>query len=86
MVGSANGRSMIASTVFLPRNSSRTSTHASAVPKTALMATTISEMTSVSRRAATVCSFVIVSQNAAQPPSPAFQASAAIGRATTMPR
>ena len=37
IVGSANGRSMTELTSFLPRKSSRTSVHASAVPKNALI-------------------------------------------------
>ena len=41
----------------LPGNSSRTSTQASIVPKTALMTTTITEMISVSLIAATASGF-----------------------------
>ena len=53
IVGSANGRSMIALTTRLPRKSSRTSTQAISVPMTALIAVTTSEMSSVNRSAAT---------------------------------
>ena len=53
IVGSANGRSMIALTMLLPGSESRTSTQAISVPVTALIATTISEMANVSFSAAT---------------------------------
>ena len=53
IVGSAKGRSMSALSAALPRNSSRTSTHAVAVPATALTAATTSDVHSDSFSAAT---------------------------------
>ena len=55
IVGSANGRSMIALTTFLPRKSSRTSTQAMIVPVTALIPATISAATRLSSSAETAC-------------------------------
>src|SRR3954469_17302425 len=75
IVGSAKGRSMTALTNALPRKRSRTSTHATSVPATALIAATRIDRTSVSLSAATACGAVTASQNAARPPS--------IERATT---
>ena len=48
IVGSAKGRSMIALTIDLPGKLSRTRSQATIVPKTALIATTISEQTRIS--------------------------------------
>ena len=53
IVGSAKGRSMSALSDALPRKSSRTSTHAVAVPATALTAATTSDVHSDSFSAAT---------------------------------
>ena len=53
IVGSAKGRSMSALIAALPRNWSRTSTQAVAVPATALTAATTSDVHSDSFRAAT---------------------------------
>ena len=63
IVGSANGRSMNELTMLLPRNSSRTSTHAISVPASALITTTITEAISVSRSAATACGLLTAFQN-----------------------
>ena len=48
IVGSAKGRSMIALMIDLPGKLSRTRSQATIVPKTALIATTISEQTRIS--------------------------------------
>src|SRR5690349_20795962 len=79
IVGSANGRSISALTNDLPRNSSRTSTHAISTPMTASIAATTSEIHSVRRIAATACGFVTASQNVASPSSKERTTTAASG-------
>src|SRR3954447_6653345 len=79
IVGSANGRSISALTAPLPRKRSRTSTHATSVPATALMAATRIDRTSVSFSAATACRFVTASQNACRPPPAERRRTAASG-------
>src|SRR3954463_7893524 len=74
---------MIALTADLPRNSSRTSTHAMIVPMTALMSAASAATTSVSFSAATASGLEIASQ---KPPEPFLvddHTSAAIGSAIT---
>src|SRR5437763_11450753 len=66
----------------MPRNRSRTSTHAMSVPVTALMATTISEITMVTSSAATASGLVTARQNPPIPPSIDFAATAASGSST----
>ena len=68
IVGSANGRSMSELTMPLPRNESRTSTHATSVPNTPLMSATSSDAPSVSLSAATASGAVTACQKASQPP------------------
>src|SRR4051794_37477037 len=75
IVGRANGRSISALMAALPRKRSRTRTHATRVPATALTAATRIEMRSVSFSAATACGAVTASTNACRPPS--------VDRATT---
>src|SRR5919202_304440 len=75
IVGSANGRSMSALTTPRPRKRSRTSTHATSVPATALTAATRIESSSVSFSAAIACRAVTASTNAPRP--------ASVERATT---
>src|SRR3954466_7780397 len=82
MVGSANGRAVIAFTALFPRKSSRTRTQAISVPVTALIATTISDTMSVSLNAATACGPLTTSQNSPSPPSNDFAATAASGSST----
>src|SRR3954447_13271570 len=82
IVGSANGRSMIALSARLPRNSSRTRTHAMSVPKTALITVTSSDAVSVSFSALTDWRLETVSQKCAIPPSVDFATTAARGRST----
>src|SRR3954465_8407237 len=82
IVGSAKGRSMTALTNALPRKRSRTSTHATSVPATALTAATRIDRTSVSLSAATACGAVTASQNAARPPSVERATTAASGIST----
>ena len=84
---------MIAFTTDFPRKSSRTSTQAVIVPRTALKRDTASEATSVSFSAATASGLETASQNACVPSLVASHMSAAIGRPTmtirnvvTMPR
>ena len=67
MVGSANGKSIKASTNHLPGKLSRTSTHAIATPMTALMAATESESHSESRIALIAPGAVIAAQNVWKP-------------------
>src|SRR3954466_8092090 len=81
-VGSANGRSMSALITRLPGNSSRTSTQATTVPKTALIAATTSAVSSVSSSALTDWRLETVSQKCAIPPSVDFATTAASGRST----
>src|SRR5262249_16691845 len=82
MVGSANGRSMIALTTLCPQKRSRTRIHATIVPKTALIRQTPTEMTSVSLSAAIACGSVTASQKPIRPAWPACQTSAASGSRT----
>ena len=86
IVGSAKGRSITALTIRLPRKSSRTSTHATSVPKTALMSATISDATSVSLIAATASLLEISRQKASMPPLVDLATSAAIGARTSAVR
>src|SRR4051812_2658785 len=79
IVGSANGRSMSALTTDLPRKRSRTSTHATSVPATALSAATRIDRISVSFSAATACGAVTASTNACRPPSVERATTAASG-------
>src|SRR3954467_15372267 len=79
IVGSAKGRSMTALTNALPRKRSRTSTHATSVPATALTAATTIESSSVSFSAATACGAVTASTNACRPPSVERATAAASG-------
>src|SRR3954453_7549614 len=82
IVGSANGRSMSALTNALPRKRSRTSTHATSVPASALTAATRTAGTSVSFSAATACGAVTASTNAGRPPSGERATTAASGGRT----
>src|SRR5947209_18333226 len=82
MVGSAKGRSMMALTTPWPRNSSRTSTQAISVPVTALIATTISESTTVSSSADFAAGLDTARQNPSRPPSSEREATAASGSRT----
>src|SRR5215210_5679277 len=84
---------MTAFTSALPRNSSRTSTHAVIVPRTALISETTREAPSVSFSAATACGLETASQNPDVPSFDDSQPSAASGSTTrtlrnvvTMPR
>src|SRR6187200_243865 len=82
IVGSANARSISALMTPLPRKRSRTSTHATSVPVTALIAATASEHPSVSLSAATAWRLVTADQNASSPPSVERASSAASGTRT----
>src|SRR3954453_10818088 len=79
IVGSANGRSITALMTALPRKRSRTSTQATSVPATALIAATRIDRTSVSFSAATACGAVTASQKAPSPPSSERATTAASG-------
>src|SRR3954467_1574117 len=79
IVGSANGSSMSALTNALPRKRSRTSTHATRVPASALTAATKIDTSSVSFSAATAGGAVTASQNACRPPSVERATTAASG-------
>ena len=79
IVGSANGRSINELTIPLPGNRSRTSTHAIAVPATALIAITISDAPSVSSRAARASGVVTCVQKVPRPAENAFDPTAASG-------
>ncbi len=81
-MGSAKGRSISELTKFLPRNSSRTSTHAISVPVNAFMTATTTDAISVSFSDATACSFVTAVQNASIPPSSDRDTTAASGIST----
>ena len=70
----------------LPGNSSRTSTQAISVPKTALTTTTITDTTSVSLIAASASGLEISRQNALVPPLLDFASSAATGSSTSADR
>src|SRR3954447_1668455 len=82
IVGSANGRSISAFTNDLPRNSSRTSTHAISVPVTAFTAATAIAISSVNFSAATASLLETAFQNPSQPLSVAVEISAASGSRT----
>src|SRR5581483_8226066 len=86
IVGSAKGRSITAFTSDLPRNRSRTSTHAISVPKTALTSATTAAITSVSFSAATPSGIETASQKPDAPSSRDAHTSAAIGSATISER
>src|SRR4051812_4470894 len=79
IVGSANGRSITALMTALPRKRSRTSTQATSVPATALIAATRIDTMSVSFSAATACGAVTASQKAPSPPSSERATTAASG-------
>src|SRR5688572_1740961 len=82
MVGSANGRSMRALTIRLPRNSSRTSTQAISVPVTTFTTTTASETSTVSFSAATASGPLTASQKPVRPASNERTTTAASGMST----
>ena len=82
IVGSANGRSMIALTNALPGNSSRTSTQAMSVPKTTLIRATTSETHTVIVSASIAASSVMASQKPLQPLSNDCTVIAASGSST----
>src|SRR5437764_1425368 len=82
MVGRANGRSISAFTTALPRNSSRTSTHAISVPITTLIRVTTTDTPTVSSSAARACGEVTSLQNWLSPPSSDFCTTAASGSST----
>src|SRR3954468_20590560 len=85
IVGSANGRSMTALNarrIGFGMPSSRTSTHAIAVPMTALMAATSSEATTVSSSALTAWRLDTACQKPLQPSSVDFATTAASGTST----
>ena len=82
IVGSANGRSMSELTKRLPGNSSRTRTQAITVPKTTLIATTMSDAITVSFSAATACGARDRVPERAEPPSSEVATTAAIGSST----
>src|SRR6185312_1507192 len=86
IVGSANGRSMIALTRDFPANESRTRTQAMIVPKTAVVSTASVAVITDSFRAATACGEETTSQNPDQPFPVDFQTTAAIGSTTTTSR
>src|SRR5438132_10398778 len=86
MVGNANGRSMTALTIALPRKSSRTSTQAVTVPSTALTNATMAAAPRVSSRAATASGLVAASQNVPTPCRLDSQTTAAIGSVTISER
>ena len=67
IVGSANGRSMIALTTDLPANESRTSTHAMIVPNTAVVSTARVAIASVSLSAETASGDETTCQKPDQP-------------------
>src|SRR5262245_978906 len=77
---------MTAFKMDFPRNSSRTSTQAVTVPRTALVSAASAAIASVSLRAATASGEEITSQKLAPPFCVERQASAAIGSATTSER
>src|SRR5919199_4814102 len=86
IVGSANGRSISAFTSPCPTKRSRTSTHASTVPMTALIAATTTAAMSVSFSAATASGAETAAQKPCRPSRVERQTSAASGRRTTKPR
>src|SRR5688500_8765117 len=86
IVGSANGRSMMAFTTGLPAKESRTRTHAMIVPNTAVVSTASVDMIIVSFSADTACGDETTSQNPDQPFPVDRQMTAAIGSTTTISR
>ena len=82
IVGSANGRSMIASTSRLPGKSSRVSTQATSSPKTKLITATTTEIVSVTRNDSMAALEVMACQNACQPPPADCHTIAASGSST----
>src|SRR5437588_4712652 len=86
IVGSANGRSINAFTTPRPTKRSRTSTHASTVPITALIAATTTAATSVSFSAATASGAETACQKPWRHSRLERQTSAASERRTTKPR
>ena len=83
MVGRAKGRSMMALTMRLPRNSSRTRTQAMKRPATELKTATPNEHKRVSLRAATASGWLTAVQNAPHPPAKAVERMAAMGSRTS---
>src|SRR4026209_2750989 len=86
IVGSANGRSMIALTRDFPANESRTSTQAMIVPKTAAPTPPRVPLIPDSFRAATACGEETTSQNPDQPSPVDLQTTAAMGSTTITSR
>ncbi len=82
IVGSANGRSISALTIFLPRKSSRTSTQAIRVPITTLTTATTSDTPTVTRSAAIAVGASIASMKPPMPFSNALVVIAASGSST----
>src|SRR5690348_1877245 len=82
IVGSANGRSMTASTSLLPGKSSRTSTQATSMPKNTLMIATAADTVSVTRNESSADGDVTAATNADQPPFPDCHTIAASGSST----
>src|SRR5271167_385918 len=82
IVGSANGRSITASTRRWPGKSSRTSTQATSVPKTTLITVTTEETVSVTRNDSSADGDVTADTNAAQPPFADCHTIAASGSST----
>ncbi len=82
MVGSANGRSITASTNRLPRKSSRVSTQATSSPNTALTTVTPSEIVSVTLKDSSAALEVTVAQKSCQPPLADCHTIAASGSST----
>ena len=82
MVGSANGRSITASTNRLPGKSSRVSTQATRSPKTPLMMVTPIEMLRVTFNESNAALEVTASQKACQPPLADCHTIAANGSST----
>ncbi len=82
IVGNANGRSMIAFTTVFPRKSSRTSTHAVIVPRTAFSIETATDAPSVSFSAATASGLETASRKDCVPSLVASHMSAASGSPT----
>src|SRR4026208_2412930 len=86
IVGSANGRSMIALTTDFPAKESRTRTQAMIVPNTAVVSTARVDVISVSLKAATACGEETTSQNPDQPSPVDLQTTAAMGSTTITSR
>jgi hypothetical protein len=82
MVGSANGRSITASTSRLPGKSSRTSTQATSIPKNTLIKVTPEEIVSVTRNDSSADGDVTADTNAAHPPLADCHTIAASGSST----